>query len=74
MFVWVVELAVWFRHELSNSKVVRLGKAVRRDERSERERPRKADQCSMQTWHCLLKQTSGENVNLKKNVCKATKL
>jgi len=55
-------------------RVVRLWKAVRRDERSEREITRKADQCSMQTLQFLLKQTSGENVNLKKNVCKAPKL
>lgn len=25
MFVWVVELAVWFRHELSNSRVLSHG-------------------------------------------------
>jgi len=30
-------------------RVVRLSKAVRQDERSEREITRKADQCSMQT-------------------------
>jgi len=34
-------------------RVVRLWKAVRRDERSEREITRKANQCSMQTWQCL---------------------
>jgi len=53
VFVWVVERLFGLGMSFPIERVVRLWKAVRQDERSEREITRKADHCSMQTWQCF---------------------